>query len=167
MAFDPLGERSDFTFRQSGFAHGIDPDRPLETTCHMRRQLGSRRYTQDHARTRFVDPTLAITLNILKRRICRDQRQQLCCIRPLHRLWRDTEGQRIESDRINEPAPPAISLVLRPRITVIIVFGQPMRGRHIRQQVASLEHITPEPGHIPAPWEDRAHAYNGNRCGGF
>ena len=167
MAFDPLGERDNFTFRQPCFAHGIDPHRSLQATRHMRGQFCGRRHTQDHTGTGFVDATFTVTFDILKRRISSHQGQQLRRVRPLHCLGWDTEGQRIKGYGIDESTAAAIGLVLGPWIAVIIVFGQPMRGRHIRQQVATLKYITPESGHIPASREDRAHAHNGNRSGSF
>ena len=76
------------------------------------------------------------------------------------------KAMRVELDRVEEAAAPAVGLVDGRGVGVEVVVDQPVGRRHRRHPVGAGQDVPPEPGRVGGAREQRRHADDGDRRSG-
>ena len=166
VARDPFANLVDFTLAESVLAQRFDPHRSLEASDHGRQQFLRGRHTEDDRRSFAVFVGELTAGRIVEDLLRDDQREQLCGVGRRYDVRRYAPPHRVEVDVAEERAALGVGLVRRLRVGVVIVFDQPVRRRHVADQVLAAEDVPPEAGRVRRAWEQGAGANDGDRGSG-
>ena len=99
---------------------------------------------------------------ILKHLLGDDQRKNLCRIGRRNDVWRNAKLERIEIDRCQEAAAFGVGLVERLRVRIVVVLNEPVRFRHLSNQILASQDIAPEAARVSRPGKQCADADDGD-----
>ena len=154
---------------QAGFAHRLDPDRPLQTRDHRSQQLLRRGDAEDDAHPLLVHRRELALARFIEHPLRNDEREQLRGVGGRDDAWRHAPAERIEVHRRQEAAALGVGLIGRLRVGIVEVVDQPVLRRDVGDEVTTGQDVVPEPAFVGRSREQATEANNGDRrlaCGG-
>ena len=154
---DALADRLDLVLGQPRLTERLHPHRALETRDHAREELLRRRDAEDHAHAIAIHVLELTARRVLEYALRDDEREQLRGVGRREDARWDPPRQRVEVDVAEERSALGVRLVRDLVIGVVVVVDQPVRRRHVADEVAPFQDVAPEAGRVERAREQGAH----------
>ena len=146
----------------AAFAQGFQPYRLLQAADHVAQQLLGRGHAQQHADALAVHVGKLALRRIVQHLLRHDERQNLRRIGGGHDARWNAKLHRVKVHRGHEATALGVGLVQRLGVGVVIVFNQPVRRRHVGDQVLARKDVVPEAARVGRTGEQGADTDNGD-----
>ena len=155
---DALDGLFNLGLRQAGVSERLAPDGMLEPADHGAQELLGRGHTQDHRGAALVHLLELALGGVVQDPLRHDQSEQLCGVRGGNDLGRNSPGERVKGNALDERAACGVGHVLSVELRMHVVILEPVALGDLFDEIHSGQDVGPESACVCGPWEQGADA---------